>query len=151
MVEFSPADLARIEAPTVDMLKLTEERAASFEFSYDAQMDVLYIRAVPPPPALSLPIGQCVWLRYDPQTLEVVGMEVEDFEKTVLVQNPNLKDGWEQLKPRITRPRLPSDDPDDLIAMLLSPLLVGKPLTKSLLPWRKRHVADSMSQGSSRR
>ena len=137
MVEFTAADIASIEAPTVEMLKLTAESAASFELSYDVQMDVLYVRSEPPPPALSLPVGQCIWLRYDPETLEIVGMEVEAFEKTFLVQNPDLNDGWEQLKPRITRPLLLSDDPHALIATLLATHM-ERPVTRPLPPRRKR-------------
>ena len=105
MVEFSAADLATIEVPTLDMLKCDEQRAAAFKLSYDGKWDVLFIREEPKRAAVSLPVGQDAWLRYDPQTLEIVGAEVEDFEKAFLVRHPNLKADWEQIKPHVTKHR----------------------------------------------
>ena len=131
MVKFSAADLASIEAPTVDMLKSDERRTSAFKLSYDGKWDVLFIREEPKQAAVSLPVGQDAWLRYNPQTLEIVGAEVEDFEKVFLVRHPNLKADWKQIKPYVTKHR-PSvgDDLVEQIAALIHQVLgwLGKPL-----------------------
>jgi hypothetical protein len=48
---------------------------------------------------VSFDVGGHLWLRFDPETHEVVGVEIEDFEKVFLVKFPELRAGWERDKP----------------------------------------------------
>ena len=76
----------------------------AFVRSYDKRRDILFVHATPKRPAVSLEVGGHLWLRFDPETHEVVGVEIEDFEKVFLVKYPELRAGWEQDKPSLIKP-----------------------------------------------
>ena len=76
-----------------------EATTGSFTRSYDKRRDILFIHATPKRPAVSFDVGGHLWLRFDPETHEVVGVEIEDFEKVFLVKFPELRAGWERDKP----------------------------------------------------
>ena len=103
MTEFSAADIANIKAPTMAMLKLDDRRIATFTLSYQRAWDMLYIREGDNRPALSKPVGPEGWLRYDPATFEIVGANVEDFERSFLVRHPILRKKWRQVKRHLLR------------------------------------------------
>ena len=129
MVEYSAAAIASIEVPTTDMLKWDQQRADAFELAYDPKWDVLFIREKVKRPALSLPV-ESAWLRYDPRTLEVLGVEIEDFEGAFLANHPNLRADWEQVKPYVTKQRRSMvDELMKQIAALIGKVLewLGKP------------------------
>ena len=105
MAEFSTTDIASIRSPEMDTLKWDELRILAFQFAYDQERDTLFLREEPKRAAVSLPMGQDAWVRYDPQTLEIVGVEVEDFEKVFLVHHPELRATWERVRPHVTKRR----------------------------------------------
>ena len=101
MVEVRGDDSRGIPIPE---LTWDEATTGSFTRSYDKRQDILFIHATPKRPAVSLDVGGHLWLRFDPETHEVVGVEIEDFEKVFLVKFPELAVGWEQYKPLLIKP-----------------------------------------------
>jgi uncharacterized protein YuzE len=89
----------------IPQFHLDQVALSSCARSYDRQRDILYVYKTPKCPAISFDVGGHLWIRYAPETGEVVGLEIEDFEKVFLVKYPELKVGWDQLKPKITKPR----------------------------------------------
>ena len=98
MVEVRGESIVRVPS-----LKWNEETFVNFTRSYDKQRDILFLYQTPKRPAISFDIGGHFWIRFDPETDEVVGLEFEDFEKVFLAKYPELKVGWEEIKPRITK------------------------------------------------
>ena len=109
MVQVSDHDIAMppLIWPTGD------ERA---KFSYDRRRDTLFMRYGPKRPAVSLDVGGQLWLRFEPETGEVLGVEIEDFEKVFLVHNPEMRRGWNERKPRVIK--WPQRDPDSIAEYL---------------------------------
>ena len=92
----------------LDALRWSEQSLAEFSCFYDIEDDVFFAHENPNPPAVSLPVGRHAWLRYDPDTRKVVGMEVEDYERLFLARHPEFRRGWEAIKPRVVyRPAQP--------------------------------------------
>ena len=50
----------------------------------------------------TIPAGQVGWLLFDPQTLDIVGADVEDFEGLFLTSHPYLKVEWREVKQYVT-------------------------------------------------
>ncbi len=58
-------------------------------------------------------MGECVfhrvcpvlWVGYDPETYEVMGLNFEEFEKTVLREHPELADEWLSIKEAVSQRR----------------------------------------------
>ena len=73
----------------------------AFRLTYYAEWDTLYLRSEQNPPAASIPVGRIGWLRYDSQSLEIVGADVEDFEGEFLVTHPFLREDWRMAKPLV--------------------------------------------------
>lgn len=59
---------------------------------YDDSSDTLNIHFGPPRAAVSFDVGDHVWLRSDPATGDVVGIEVEDFREAFLAENAEFGD-----------------------------------------------------------
>ena len=69
--------------PTPRFEALAEAR---WSLAYDPHYDVMKIIIGEPRPAISVDLAGEMWLRMDPQTGEILGFEIEDFEK-VFVRN----------------------------------------------------------------
>lgn len=95
---------------TIPELKWHEKAFLRFEHSYDKQRDILFVYGTPKKPAVSLDLGGHVWVRFLPESGEVVGIEIEDFERVFLIKYPELKVGWEQVKPRIVKRFKPDEN-----------------------------------------
>ena len=70
---------------------------------YDKKRDVLFGYRPPKRAAISYDVAGQLWVRFDPKSGEVVGFEFEDFEKVFLAKHPELRLGWQEIKPRITK------------------------------------------------
>ncbi len=128
-------DANGVEAPAPGSLIWDEH--PDFLPSYDKKWDVLYVRQEPKQPAVSLPGANGVWFRYDPDTLKVVGIEIEDFEKVFLQIHPDLRPVWRQAKNHVTRPRAASiDELAEQVANLVKKVLewVNPPPASSIAP-----------------
>ena len=73
---------------------------------YDRKRDVLYICKVSAEdkPAVSVDVSGEFWLRVDPETSEIVGIEIEDFKAIFLEKHPEVARPWHQAE-RGIRPR----------------------------------------------
>jgi len=52
-----------------------------------------------PRPAVSIDCDGEFWIRVDPSTGEIVGLEIEDFESVFLKKHPELQRTWQEAKP----------------------------------------------------
>lgn len=98
---------------------LTWDPDSTFERFYDKDRDVLSLYKEPKRPAVSLDIGGHFWVRFDPTSGEVVGLEFEDFERVFLVRYPELRVGWEGIKPKIIKKTKRQYSTADYLKMLL--------------------------------
>jgi len=92
------------ETITIPELKWSLDAFTNFGRLYDKQRDILFLHQIPRRSALSLDVGGHYWLRFDPETGEVVGVEIEDFERVFLARYPELQAGWQDVKPKIIKP-----------------------------------------------
>ena len=101
-------------------LKWDIEAFTNFGKSYDKQRDLLSIYRVPKRPAVSLDVKGHFWIRFDPETGDVLGLEFEDFEQVFLVHYPELKLGWTQIKSQIDKRRnSPDSSVGDYLRLLM--------------------------------
>ncbi|MBE0431328.1 MAG: DUF2283 domain-containing protein [Dehalococcoidia bacterium] len=87
------------DAPQIDSASLTLDRIKTFQLSYHDDQDVLFVRSEPPRPATSLDLEGEIWVRFDPETGEIVGFEIEDFEAIFLKKHPEVAQAWKEVKP----------------------------------------------------
>ena len=92
---------------TIEIPELKWNQEAFQNHAYDKQRDILFIRQEPKRAGISLDIGGHLWVRFDPESGDVIGIEIEDFERVFLAKYPEMKLGWDQLKPRITKIKKP--------------------------------------------
>ena len=90
-----------INIPT---LNIDPDAFAKYQRSYDAERDIFFVYKVPKQGAISLDIGGHLWLRYAPESGEVIGMEIEDFEEVFLAKYPEMRLAWKKVKPRFVKP-----------------------------------------------
>jgi uncharacterized protein YuzE len=73
-----------------------------FEVMYHGGSDTLFLRPSEPRPATSIDWNGELWIRVDPATGEVVGLEIGDFETIFLKKHPDVATAWEEAKPRMS-------------------------------------------------
>lgn len=78
---------------TLPPLVMPDVHAGQVVISYDAEGDILSLDFVSPRLATSRDVDD-LWLRVDPLTHEVLGIEVEDFEGFYLRHHPELSEAW---------------------------------------------------------
>jgi len=69
---------------------------AAVRLAYDQIGDILSLKFTPSRPATSVDIGGELWLRMDPITGEVTGIEIEGFEIGYLKKHPDLAEIWRE-------------------------------------------------------
>ncbi len=65
--------------------------------SYDKQFDTFFILPVKPTPAVSVDWDGEIWIRVN-SSGEIVGIEVENFERVFLVKHPEVATIWKEFK-----------------------------------------------------
>lgn len=65
--------------------------------SYDKKFDTFFITPNPPVSAVSIDWDGEIWIRVASNG-DIVGLEVENFEKVFLAKNPELIPSWKQFK-----------------------------------------------------
>lgn len=88
----------------VPQLELDADTFSGFTRSYDKRRDILFINTTPKRAAISLDVGGHFWVEFDPETDEVVGIQIDDFESVFLMKYPELRSGWQRDKPLIVKP-----------------------------------------------
>jgi hypothetical protein len=99
------------EVPIIDFQALSK-RMETFICSYHLKEDTLFLHSDPPRPATSFDWDGNFWIRFDPETREVVGIEIENFESVFIKKYPEMAVVWKQIKPLcLHKPsRKPSSD-----------------------------------------
>ena len=69
---------------------------------YHEDEDTLFIRPEEPEPAVSMDWNGELWFRVNPETNELVGIEIENFETVFLKTYPELAPAWKEIKPLCT-------------------------------------------------
>lgn len=88
----------KFDTTRIDMSTLAD-RAKSFSLVYHDHEDVLFLRPSTPRPAASFDVEGEVWIRFDPETGEIVGLEIDDFEAIFLRKHHELAQAWAEVKP----------------------------------------------------
>ncbi len=88
----------------------TLQNVADFIPIYHDDEDVFFLRPEQPKSAVSLDWNGDVWLRIDPNSGEIVGVEIDDFESVFLKKYPDLASAWKQAKPLCYRKRKTEPD-----------------------------------------
>lgn len=73
---------------------------------YHGDEDILFLRPDKPRPATSIDCNGEIWIRVDPESGEVVGLEIDDFEAIFLKRHPELAEAWAEVKPRRHRKKV---------------------------------------------
>jgi len=93
------AELKSIETdlPTIDLKTLSNIK--DFGIVYHKDIDTLFFRGAERRPAASIDWNGEIWIRIDPISGEVVGMEIEDFEAVFLKKHPEIAVAWYESRP----------------------------------------------------
>jgi hypothetical protein len=76
------------------------ELLLQFKVHYQKKYDTLQLRLEPARQAVNVDVAGEFWLRVDPETKEIVGVEIEDFTRGFLVRYPAFAPLWDELRPR---------------------------------------------------
>jgi hypothetical protein len=71
-----------------------------FRIGYDRKRDTLLVSVRNPGPAVSVDIGDGVWMRVIPTARQDVGFEIEDFERIFLRKHPDQVAAWRGARKR---------------------------------------------------
>jgi hypothetical protein len=88
----------------------TIKNVASFTPIYLEDIDTLTFQPEKPVPAISVDCGGDLYLRIDPKTKEVVGVEIEDFESYFIIKYPAFAPLWKDMKDIIKKKRLENEN-----------------------------------------
>lgn len=91
------ADMTKMSNSQIDFT--TIENVTHFDLIYHEDEDVLFARPKTARPATSLDWDGEFWIRVDPETGEIVGFEIDDFEAIFLKKHPILAKAWQEAKP----------------------------------------------------
>ena len=91
------AQMIKTQHPNIDLNSLS--RLTDVVCSFDDKQDTLFIRSGEPRPAVSFDLDGEIWLRVDPTSGDIVGLEIDDFESIFLKKHPELSKAWKQAKP----------------------------------------------------
>ena len=87
----------------VPALKWPEIQRAMFWYTGkfgDEETDSLLVLFAENRPATSQDVKGELWIRYDSQSGEIIGVEIDDFEQLFLTEfHPEFARGWKSLKP----------------------------------------------------
>ena len=99
----------KLDTPQIDFSTLTLDRIKAFHLVYHDGEDVLFLQPDPPRPATSFDLEGELWIRFDPETGEIVGLEIEDFEAIFLKKHPEVAQAWAEVKPLCHRKIIKKD------------------------------------------
>ncbi|MBI4496700.1 MAG: DUF2283 domain-containing protein [Chloroflexi bacterium] len=83
----------------LERIAINPKEIAQFRIVYDRKYDTLFVRPEPPRPAIAVDVAGEIWLRVDPETMQVVGLEIEDFATVFLKRHPDLAHFWREVQP----------------------------------------------------
>lgn len=91
------ADMTMMSNTCIDLN--TIDNIKHFNLIYHDGEDILFARPATARPATSLDWGGELWVRVVPETGEIVGLEIDDFESVFLKKYPSLAKAWQEVKP----------------------------------------------------
>ena len=89
--------MIKMDNPEVDFTTL--RNLMSFKPVYHKREDTFFIIPSKPQPATSIDWNGELWIRVNPESGEVVGLEIEDFESVFLKKHPEIANVWADFKP----------------------------------------------------
>ena len=104
------------ESPQIDLTTL--DNVKNFTCVYHTGQDVLFIRPLKSRPAISMDWNGEFWIRVEPVSGEIVGIEIEDFETIFLKKHPELVEAWKTAKPRCQKKK-PTDFSGDSAFLII--------------------------------
>lgn len=111
------ANLAQEPLLDLPRPRIEELDSSRFKIAYNKKHDTLFIRGQSPRPATSVDLGGEMWVRIDPQTGEILGFEIEDFERVFLARHADIASAWHEATGR--RHHVPQQR-ESLLAILIS-------------------------------
>jgi hypothetical protein len=87
---------------------------------YHPEQDTFFVRPVKPIAATSFDFGGELWLRLNPETGEIVGIEIENFESVFLKKYPALAKIWKDAKPHCVRRKIRTRDDESMCESFIS-------------------------------
>jgi hypothetical protein len=110
-------------------LETLKKNMQSFTPLYLQDVDTLILQLEEPVPAISVDCNGDLYLRINPETMEIVGIEIEDFEDYFIVKYPAFAPIWKDVKGMIKKHRLEHENLTaflTIIQELLSELVANK-------------------------
>ena len=89
------------DLPPIDLNTLSNIK--DFGIIYHKDTDTLFFRGAEHRPAASIDWDGEIWIRIDPISGEVVGIEIEDFESVFLKKHPEIAVAWYESRPTSRR------------------------------------------------
>jgi uncharacterized protein YuzE len=125
------------DSPHVDVT--TFDNISKFTCNYHQDKDILFIREKTPRPAISVDWGGEVWVRIEPTTGEIVGLEIEDFETVFIKKYPEIDKAWKEARSYCCKPGTSKNNVESSLLIILNfirTLLKDKPKqgTLNLIP-----------------
>jgi hypothetical protein len=79
---------------------------------YDSRRDTFFLRPQKAKPATSFDWDGEFWIRLDPVSHEIVGLEIENFESVFLKKHPEVANVWKQAKTACIKKPIKQRDED---------------------------------------
>lgn len=106
------------DVPELD-LKLFFLQRDRLTVNYEPSLDTLYVRPKSGAlPGISAYIADGIYVRYDPETAGVVGLQIEAFEKKFIHTYPEVREPWTAIRQQYQKPSKVSEVIDALLAIL---------------------------------
>ena len=84
-----------IEIPTLDYTVIQEAQPDDYTIDYDRDLDTLFIYwKTKPDLAVCRYLEDGVYALYDPGTLQVIGFQIEEFERLFIVRYEDIGEAW---------------------------------------------------------
>lgn len=109
------------EAPK--MTRKTLDTLKKLSLRYNPDEDVLYLKDDGNIPAVSHDWNGEIWIRFEPVSRKIIGLEIEDFESVFVRKHPEVAKAWKTVKLSLNRKGTATDENDvcrSFITLLLS-------------------------------
>ena len=93
--------------------------ASLLVLDYERRWDILYLSLREPRPAASMDVDGQIWARVIPDSGEIVGFEIEEFEHRFLAHHPDLAAAWRAARRRRLFGLLPQAQPQAFLGQML--------------------------------
>jgi len=106
-------DISEINFNTLDNI-------LKFFCVYHQKEDVLFLGPPQPVAAVSIDLNGELWLRVEPLSKEIVGIEIEDFQLIFLKNHPELSDAWKAIKVKCRNRKAIESNDNPALKIILS-------------------------------